>query len=79
MLVLTRKCLEVIVVGAPDGADAIVKITVLGIDSGRVRLGFAAAPNVPIHRLEVWDKMRAEAEIAPPPMVVPPVSHDLRP
>lgn len=59
MLVLTRKCLEVIVVGAADGLNVLLKVTVLGIERGKVRLGFEAADNVPVHRLEVWVRKRA--------------------
>lgn len=59
MLVLTRKCQEVIVVGAADGCNILLKVTVLGIHMGKVRLGFEAAENVPVHRLEVWERMQA--------------------
>lgn len=61
MLVLTRKCQEVVVVGGSDGLSVLLKVTVLGIDSGKVRLGFEAADNVPVHRLEVWTRMQAAA------------------
>lgn len=71
MLVLTRKCLEVIVVGGADGAEPLVKVTVLGIENGKVRLGFEAAADVPIHRLEVWERMRASAVVGPPPAIRP--------
>jgi Global regulator protein family len=47
MLVLTRKCQEVIVVGGADGFDVLLKVTVLGIENGKVRLGFEAADDVP--------------------------------
>ena len=62
MLVLTRKCNEVIVVGGTEGVDVVVKVTVLGIENGKVRLGFEAAKNLPIHRLEVWERMRANPQ-----------------
>lgn len=80
MLVLTRKCLEVIVVGGTDGVDPMVKITVLGIENGRVRLGFEAAAEVPVHRLEVWERMHASRKVGVAPDAVtaraPPISHD---
>ena len=80
MLVLTRKCLEVIVVGGAAGVEPLVKITVLGIENGRVRLGFDAAAEVPVHRLEVWESThgRVKAELGPilPSVLGPPVSHD---
>jgi carbon storage regulator CsrA len=79
MLVLTRKCLEVIVVGGADGAAPLVTITVLGIENGKVRLGFEARDDIPVHRLEVWERMRASAAAALPaavPVAVPPVAHE---
>ena len=63
MLVLTRKCQEVIVVGGADGLNVLLRVTVLGIDQGKVRLGFEAPADVPVHRLEVWEKMRASAQV----------------
>jgi carbon storage regulator len=46
MLVLSRKCGEVIVIS--DN----VRVTVLGVQGGRVKLGFAAPSDMPIHREE---------------------------
>ena len=59
MLVLTRKCLEVVVIGGPDGFNVLLKVTVLGIENGKVRLGFEAPEEVPVHRLEVWERIHA--------------------
>jgi len=58
MLVLTRKCQETVVVSAPDLCNVLLKVTVLGIDKGKVRLGFEAPEDVPVHRLEVWERIR---------------------
>ena len=66
MLVLTRKCQEVVVVGGADAFNVLLKVTVLGIEQGKVRLGFEAAENVPVHRLEVWERMRASARVESP-------------
>lgn len=83
MLVLTRKCLEVIVVGGAGGAEPLVKVTVLGIENGKVRLGIEAPPEVPVHRLEVWERMHANSKGGTPPAILPgagpPISHDLWP
>ena len=50
------------------GFDAVLlKVTVLGIDQNKVRLGFEAASDIPVHRLEVWEKIRARAQIPVPP------------
>jgi len=42
MLVLSRKHCESVVVGDPDGVERLLKVTVLEIHGGRVRLGFEA-------------------------------------
>jgi carbon storage regulator CsrA len=71
MLVLSRKNREAVVIGvsADRGADKLsadaasvghlVKVTVLEINGGNVRLGFEADASIPVHRLEVWEKMAA--------------------
>ena len=59
MLVLTRKCQEVVVVSGADGVNVLLKVTVLGIEHGKVRLGFEAADDIPVHRQEVWERIRA--------------------
>ena len=66
MLVLTRKCQEVVVVSGADGFTVLLKVTVLGIENGKVRLGFEAAEEVPVHRLEVWERIRANAGLDGP-------------
>jgi carbon storage regulator len=62
MLVLTRKSQETVVVGGSDGFQAILRVTVLDIKGGKVRLGFEVATDVPIHRLEVWERLHAGGE-----------------
>jgi carbon storage regulator CsrA len=64
MLVLSRKCQEVVVVSGADGFSVMLKVTVLGIEKGKVRLGFEAAEDIPVHRLEVWERMREISQIA---------------
>jgi carbon storage regulator len=59
MLVLSRKLEESIVVGGCDGVPPMLKVTVLEIRGGRVRLGFEVHGAVPVHRLEVWERIRA--------------------
>ena len=58
MLVLTRKIDESVAVGDPGTLEKLVKVTVVSIDGGRVRLGFEAAGEVPILRWEVWQRQR---------------------
>ncbi len=59
MLVLSRKNREAVVVGGSDGFDHLLKITVLDIRGGQVRLGFEVARDVPVHRAEVWERIHA--------------------
>ena len=62
MLVLSRKSRESVVVGGADGFPSLLKVTVLGIDGGKVKLGFEVDASVPVHRAEVWERIRGEAD-----------------
>ena len=62
MLVLTRKCDESVVIGAAKRLDCLVKVTVIEIRDGKVKLGFEAPDDVPVHRVEVWEQMRADGQ-----------------
>jgi carbon storage regulator len=59
MLVLSRKNQESVVVGGTNGVEPLLKVTVLEIRGGSVRLGFEADAALPVHRLEVWERLRA--------------------
>jgi carbon storage regulator len=59
MLVLTRKRQEAVVVGARNGLERLVKVTVLEIRGGKVKLGFEVDGDIPVHRLEVWERILA--------------------
>jgi carbon storage regulator len=54
MLVLSRERDEEIIIG--DG----IKVRVLDIRNGKVRLGITAPADVPVHRLEVWEAIERE-------------------
>ena len=58
MLVLSRKSQESVVVGGISAIDRRMVVTVLGIQGGKVRLGFDVPPDVPVHRREVWERIR---------------------
>ena len=58
MLVLTRKSQESVVVGRSDSSEPMLTVTVLEINGGKVRLGFKGDSDVPVHRLEVWERIR---------------------
>ena len=54
MLVLTRKLGETITIGDH------VKVTVVGIDKGQVRLGIEAPRNIVVHREEIYNAIQKE-------------------
>ena len=60
MLVLSRKASESVMVGGNDRCERRIKVTVLEIEGSRVRLGFEADNDVPVHRFEVWERINAE-------------------
>ena len=57
MLVLSRKANESVMVGGNDRCERQIKVTVLEIEGNRVRLGFEADNDVPVHRFEVWERI----------------------
>ena len=73
MLILSRRNQETVVVGGSGGCQVLVKVTVLEIRRGAVRLGFEVDKAVPVHRLEVWKRIHADDDSAclvnarPPP------------
>jgi carbon storage regulator len=59
MLVLSRKNQESVIVGGSDHFEPVLKVTVLEIRGGKVMLGFDVDADVPVHRSEVWERIRA--------------------
>ncbi len=57
MLVLTRKNRGSVVVLKNEAGEVLLKITVLDIEGGRVKLGFEAEQRLPIHRQEVYERI----------------------
>lgn len=66
MLVLSRKMRESVVVGGADGFQRLLKVTVLEIGRGKVRLGFDVDAGVPVHRSEVWERIHASGQAGTP-------------
>ena len=67
MLVISRKVDERVVIGdLGDGGAAVIQspgpivITVVRITADKVRLGIEAAPDVPVHREEIAQRIAAE-------------------
>lgn len=63
MLVLSRKNRQAVVVGSGGSLERLLKITVLEISSGKVKLGFEVAAEIPVYRLELWERMCASGEL----------------
>lgn len=62
MLILSRKLKESVVMGGGGGLERLLKITVLHIAGGKVKLGFEVDADVPVHRQEIWERMCAGRE-----------------
>jgi carbon storage regulator len=69
MLVLARKSKESVVIGPAGATQELLRVTVLEIRGGSVKLGFEADDDVAVHREEVWERLRAESQAAPPTTV----------
>ena len=53
MLILTRKVGEIIMIGD----DIVVKV--LGVRSGQVKIGIEAPRELPVHRHEIFERIKA--------------------
>jgi len=58
MLILTRKAGETIVINEN------IRVTVLSVKGNQIRLGIEAPENVHVHRQEIHERIKAEAEAA---------------
>ena len=58
MLILTRRIGETLNIGDE------VQVTVLGIKGNQVRIGIDAPKNVPVHRQEVYERIKREEQEA---------------
>ena len=59
MLILTRRIGETLNIGDE------VQVTVLGIKGNQVRIGVNAPKNIPVHREEVYERIKAEKAAHP--------------
>ncbi|MGV6859666.1 MAG: carbon storage regulator CsrA [bacterium] len=57
MLILTRRVGETLMVGDD------VSITVLGVKGNQVRVGINAPKDVPVHREEIYQRIKGEQEV----------------
>jgi len=56
MLILTRRIGETLNIGDD------VQVTVLGVKGNQVRLGINAPKDVPVHREEIYERIKREQE-----------------
>jgi carbon storage regulator len=68
MLILSRKQNESLVIGGSGACEPLLKVTVMDVKYGKVKLGIDAPQGVPVHRWEVWQRIDSEA----PPGGAPP-------
>lgn len=59
MLILTRRVGETLMIGDE------VTITVLGVKGNQVRIGINAPKDVPVHREEIYERIKNEQDSAP--------------
>ena len=52
------------VIGGADGFSRLVRVKVLAINGTNVKLGFDVDPDIPVHRAEVWERIRADAGLS---------------
>lgn len=56
MLILTRRTGETVMIGHD------VTMTVLGVKGNQVRIGINAPKSVPVHRQEIYERIKRELE-----------------
>lgn len=66
MLILSRKNRQSVMVGGGGGLERVLKITVLEVATGKVKLGFEVDADIPVHRLEIWERICASGELNSP-------------
>jgi carbon storage regulator CsrA len=59
MFVLSRKSNESIVIGRSCGFERLLKLTVLRVSDGTVKIGIEVTDDVPVHPWEIWERISA--------------------
>jgi carbon storage regulator len=59
MLILTRRVGEKVIIGND------IKLTVIGVQGGQVRLGIEAPKEIAVHREEIYERIREEMSAEP--------------
>lgn len=63
MLILTRRVDEAVILTTRTGEEIVVRV--LGVKGNQVRLGCSAPKSVIVHREEVAERIKAEAQKKP--------------
>lgn len=74
MLVVSRKIKESVVVGEVDGFESVLKVTVLEVNEGKVKLSFEVVSDLPATPNEEWrrhDALEAASYTQPDEYVRP--------
>jgi len=59
MLILTRRITESVMIGSE------ITVTVLEVNGTQVRLGIRAPKEVPVHREEIFERIKRERTLGP--------------
>lgn len=54
VLILTRRIGETLMIGSD------ITVTVVGVKGGQIRIGINAPKNIPVHRKELYERIRCE-------------------
>jgi carbon storage regulator CsrA len=57
---------ESVVIAATGDMHELLRVSVIDVCGGKVKLGFKADNEVAIHREEVWERVRAEIQTSSP-------------
>jgi carbon storage regulator len=60
MLILTRRVGETVMIGDE------VTVTILGVKGSQVRVGIAAPKTIPVHREEIYERIKRETHLEIP-------------
>ncbi|MBI5764727.1 MAG: carbon storage regulator [Planctomycetes bacterium] len=63
MFIVTRRHAESVIIDGFNTAERALKVTVLEVKDGRVRLSFEVNKDVSLQRAEVWENVRAKRNI----------------
>jgi carbon storage regulator len=63
MLVLSRGMEQSVIVDGFSSPERMLKVTVLGIRGDKVKLGFEMNKDIPVHRAEIFERIRHDNQL----------------